>query len=136
MEFTRHAGEQVLEIGGGIGTDLSQFARAGSHVTDLDLSAPPDLGLEIDVTHSSLNRLAIYAALRVPEVWRLENMHLVCYLLDAGQYIVSITSLALPGLKVADLEVFLKLSGTIDENAIVRQFREWVRNTFQTGPNP
>ena len=39
MEFDRHAGEDVLEIGGGIGTDLSQFARHGARVTDLDLSA-------------------------------------------------------------------------------------------------
>ena len=39
MEFDRHAGHEVLEIGGGIGTDLSQFARHGAHVTDLDLSA-------------------------------------------------------------------------------------------------
>jgi glycosyltransferase involved in cell wall biosynthesis/ubiquinone/menaquinone biosynthesis C-methylase UbiE len=39
MEFEQHAGENVLEIGGGIGTDLSQFARHGAHVTDLDLSA-------------------------------------------------------------------------------------------------
>ena len=39
MEFDRHAGEEVLEIGGGIGTDLSQFARHGARVTDLDLSA-------------------------------------------------------------------------------------------------
>jgi glycosyltransferase involved in cell wall biosynthesis/ubiquinone/menaquinone biosynthesis C-methylase UbiE len=39
MEFAGHAGEQVLEIGAGIGTDLSQFARHGAHVTDVDLSA-------------------------------------------------------------------------------------------------
>lgn len=39
MEFRKHAGEQVLEIGGGVGTDLSQFAANGAHVTDLDLSA-------------------------------------------------------------------------------------------------
>ena len=39
MEFARHAGEEVLEIGAGIGTDLSQFARHGARVTDLDLSA-------------------------------------------------------------------------------------------------
>ena len=39
MEFDRHAGQEVLEIGGGIGTDLSQFARHGARVTDLDLSA-------------------------------------------------------------------------------------------------
>jgi SAM-dependent methyltransferase len=39
MEFDRHAGEDVLEIGGGMGTDLSQFAAAGARVTDLDLSS-------------------------------------------------------------------------------------------------
>ena len=39
MEFERHAGERVLEIGGGMGTDLLQFARHGAIVTDLDLSA-------------------------------------------------------------------------------------------------
>jgi glycosyltransferase involved in cell wall biosynthesis/ubiquinone/menaquinone biosynthesis C-methylase UbiE len=39
MEFARHAGERVLEIGGGMGTDLSQFARHGAVVTDIDLSS-------------------------------------------------------------------------------------------------
>jgi glycosyltransferase involved in cell wall biosynthesis/ubiquinone/menaquinone biosynthesis C-methylase UbiE len=38
MEFAQHAGEQVLEVGGGMGTDLAQFARNGAIVTDVDLS--------------------------------------------------------------------------------------------------
>ncbi len=38
MEFAEHAGEQVLEIGGGMGTDLAQFASNGAIVTDVDLS--------------------------------------------------------------------------------------------------
>ena len=38
MEFARHSGEEVLEIGGGIGTDLAQFAKHGARVTDVDLS--------------------------------------------------------------------------------------------------
>jgi ubiquinone/menaquinone biosynthesis C-methylase UbiE len=39
MEFAAHRGERVLEIGGGMGTDLSQFARHGALITDLDLSS-------------------------------------------------------------------------------------------------
>jgi glycosyltransferase involved in cell wall biosynthesis/ubiquinone/menaquinone biosynthesis C-methylase UbiE len=38
MEFAKHSGEQVLEVGGGMGTDLAQFARHGALVTDVDLS--------------------------------------------------------------------------------------------------
>ena len=30
MEFAQHAGHDVLEIGGGLGTDLAQFAAAGA----------------------------------------------------------------------------------------------------------
>jgi ubiquinone/menaquinone biosynthesis C-methylase UbiE/glycosyltransferase involved in cell wall biosynthesis len=39
MEFAGHAGEHVLEVGGGMGTDLAQFAKHGARVTDVDLSA-------------------------------------------------------------------------------------------------
>jgi glycosyltransferase involved in cell wall biosynthesis/ubiquinone/menaquinone biosynthesis C-methylase UbiE len=39
MEFGQHRNDAVLEIGGGLGTDLSQLARHGAKVTDLDLSA-------------------------------------------------------------------------------------------------
>jgi glycosyltransferase involved in cell wall biosynthesis/ubiquinone/menaquinone biosynthesis C-methylase UbiE len=39
MEFDKHAGERMLEVGGGMGTDLAQFAKHGAHVTDVDLSA-------------------------------------------------------------------------------------------------
>lgn len=39
MEFAMHAGKKVIEIGGGMGTDLAQFAKNGAIVTDFDLSA-------------------------------------------------------------------------------------------------
>jgi ubiquinone/menaquinone biosynthesis C-methylase UbiE len=39
MEFTKHKGSKVLEIGGGLGTDLVQFAKHGAITTDVDLSS-------------------------------------------------------------------------------------------------
>ena len=37
---------------------------------DLSVDPPPNLVIEVDVTHSSLPRMPIYAALGMPEVWR------------------------------------------------------------------
>src|SRR5438552_1319533 len=103
----------------------------GKDRIDLRIDPPPDLALEVDVTHSSLNRLGIYAALRVPEVWRREGETIVCYLLGAdGRYTISATSRAFPGLAPADLMNFVALRGQMDENALVRQFRAWVRQHF------
>lgn len=39
MEFKKHSGKNVLEVGAGIGTDLAQFAKNKAVVTDLDLSS-------------------------------------------------------------------------------------------------
>ena len=39
MEFAKHSGERILEIGGGLGTDHAQFAKHGAITTDIDLSS-------------------------------------------------------------------------------------------------
>ena len=103
------------------------------HKDEIDLrhDPPPDLAMEIDVTRSSLDRLTIYAALRVPEVWRYDGQVLTFHVLGAdGLYTEASHSLAFPKLTPADLVGFLNLRGSMDENAIVRQFRQWVRQHF------
>jgi Uma2 family endonuclease len=106
------------------------------HLDRLDLRRhpPPDLALEIDVTHSSIDRMPIYAALRVPEVWRFDGQNLAFFALDPqGRYTPISHSLAFPQLTPADLLRFLALRGQLDENAILRQFRAWVRQQFLAG---
>jgi len=42
----------------------------GRKSVNLDFDPPPDLSIEIDVTQSSINRMNIFAAIGIREVWR------------------------------------------------------------------
>jgi Uma2 family endonuclease len=103
----------------------------GKDKINLRLDPPPDLSLEIDITRSSLNRMAIYAALKVPEVWRYDGTTLTFHALGPdGRYSLSAYSLSFPGLTPDHLLPFLNMLGQSDENTIIRQFRAWIRQHF------
>jgi Uma2 family endonuclease len=101
---------------------------------DLRVDPPPDLAIEVDVTHSSLDRMSIYAALGVPEVWRLTKGGFAFHILEATGYQVRANSLSFPALASADLALFLTQPGPIDETALAVRFRSWVRQVLMTGP--
>lgn len=106
----------------------------GKRKLDLRIDPPPDLAVEVDVTRSSLDRLAIYAALRVPEVWHLEGATLTFLLLGVdGKYTAATHSRTFPFVTPADLLRFLSLQATLDNNAVVKQFRDWVRQNLPGG---
>jgi Uma2 family endonuclease len=103
----------------------------GKKKIDLAVDPAPDLALEIDISRSSLNRLAIYAALRVPEIWRFDGEHLTFLVLrDSGKYENVAESLAFPGLRPDDLLPFLAMHHQLDETTVVRQFRAWAEKRF------
>jgi Uma2 family endonuclease len=83
--------------------------------------------VEIDITSSSLDRFAIYQALGVPEIWRYDGKALEIYILQANQYVAQSCSVALPPLLASDILTFLNLRQTTGENALVKQFHQWVR---------
>jgi Uma2 family endonuclease len=99
----------------------------GKRKLDLRTDPPPDLAIEVDVTSSSMNRMGIYAALGLPEVWRLTKEGLTFHILEAGKYQVRPNSLSFPTLAAAELSGFLAQVGQADDTTLVRQFREWVR---------
>jgi Uma2 family endonuclease len=102
---------------------------AGRRRLNLSSDPPPDLVLEVDVTHSSLDRLSIYAALGVPEVWRLDGDTLTFHVLGAkAAYAAAAVSRSFPLVTPSDLLGFLQQARQAgDENAVIRQFRDWVR---------
>jgi Uma2 family endonuclease len=95
---------------------------------DLESDPPPDLAIEIEVTQSAPNRMRIYAALRVPEVWRFDGESIHIHLLGGtGKYKVSPTSAAFPLVPIREIERFLGASETTDETTLLRSFSAWVR---------
>lgn len=106
----------------------NEHVLRGKKTIDLRKDPPPDLALEVDITTSSLNRLAIYAKLGVPEVWRFRNETLAFLVLNpAGKYEPSESSLAFPGLTADSLQPLLLMYPDNEENSILAQFRAWVR---------
>ncbi len=105
----------------------------GREDIDLDVDPPPDLALEVEVSRSTLNRMAIYAALRVPEVWRWDGKVVRVFLLTArGTYRHSDRSKAFPFLPLQKLAEFLNRSD-LSETQLLRTFRAWVRKQMKSG---
>jgi Uma2 family endonuclease len=106
----------------------------GKEKIDLRRDPPPDLALEIDISYSTINRMSIYEALRVPEVWRLHEGALTFHALATdGHYQVVTHSTAMPKVASADIAGLLSLRGTMDENAMFRHFQAWARQRFDSG---
>ncbi len=101
---------------------------AGKEELDFTVDPPPDLGIEIDITRSSLNRMGIYAAFRIPEVWRFDGQTLWVYRLkDDGSYEHCQESPSFPFLPLGEFASFLLLTPGTDETSLIRSFRAWVR---------
>jgi Uma2 family endonuclease len=112
----------------------SESLVRGKDTIDLRSDPAPDLVFEIDVTHSSLDRLSIYAALGVPEVWRFNGRQLVGHLLSSeGRYQETGQSRAFPFLAMSDIERFMGMRAAQSETELVRRFRAWVRGRIETG---
>jgi Uma2 family endonuclease len=105
-----------------------ELAVRGKKQLDLNQDPPPDLVIEIDITNSSMNRISLYEALQVPEVWRYDGSQLTVYCLENKKYQITDRSEALPQLTPSQLVRFLKLAETMGETSLIRSFREWVRS--------
>jgi len=91
---------------------------------DVTVDPPPDLVVEVDITSPSRDRLPIYAALDVPEVWLWRRGLLEVLLVDEnGSYVGGNTSRALPGFLIDEVCRLLEARRNLDETALVREFR-------------
>ena len=109
---------------------LANAGRIKGHKTiDLDILPPPDLCVEIEVSHSLLDKLDIYAGLHVPELWRYDGTDLTVMILGAdSRYAESGRSVSFPYLPMDEVSRFLREHDAEEETAWGLGFRAWVRD--------
>lgn len=105
----------------------NEAAVRGRETLDLETDPPPDLAIEIDITSSSVNKLKIYSALGISELWIYNGQNLQFYQLVEEQYIEKEFSVAFPLVSVGDITRFIEMSQSMGEIALLKAFRTWVR---------
>lgn len=97
----------------------------------------PDLAVEIELSQPSLDRMGLYAAFGVPEVWRFDGEALVVErLTKAGVYEQVEFSVAFPFLKSGDVARWVALGHAMRMTPWARQLAAWVRQEFARHAHP
>jgi len=107
----------------------------GKREIDLTIDPPPDLAIDVEISPASLDRMSIYAALGVPEVWRFDGERLTIEQLRAdGTYAAVPVSPGLPMLPAAVVVRWIRLEETMSSDTEwARRFRDWVRAELLPG---
>ena len=94
---------------------------------DLELDPPPDIVIEIDSSHSSMEKLALYREMGVPEVWRHDGDSVTIHVLQERGYETAETSRAFPIVSATKLTELLETRRTQKRYEWLQSIREWAR---------
>lgn len=96
---------------------------------DLRVDPPPDLVIEVDITHASLPKLPIFAQFGVAEVWRYDGERFDISVLEGGQYVPHVRSRALPIVTADAVSLLLKEGKAEGISGMhwVRRVRTWTQ---------
>ena len=103
--------------------------KVAGKTVDLTRDPPPDLIVEIDITHTDIDKLSLYASMGVPEFWRYNGETLRIYRLKNRQYLEVEKSPTFPAVEKEKLYEFLAQS-KIDEVEAEKSFRAYVRDNL------
>jgi Uma2 family endonuclease len=93
---------------------------------DLATDPPPDLVVEIDITHTDIDKPALYASMGVPEFWRYNGREWRIYKLENSEYLEVSVSPTFSILPKSKLYEFLA-AAQVDEVEAEVNLRNWVK---------
>jgi Uma2 family endonuclease len=99
----------------------------GTEEIDFTVDPPPDLAVEVELTRATLNKLPLYAAFKVPEVWRFDGAMLEILILNArGGYDAREHNRVLPGFPAKQVPAILAQIGQTSDAKLVAAFRKQI----------
>lgn len=117
----------------GVEPDLSYFvSKAGLHrvknYVENEILLPPDIVVEIDISHRSDDKFFIYSELGIAEFWRYVDKELKIFILqDDGTYSEGARSEQLSVLTSQILTNFLNRGEEEEQFKILNDFQNWLQ---------
>jgi Uma2 family endonuclease len=106
----------------------------GARNVDLTAQPPPDLAIEVEVSHTADDAMDVWERLGVPEVWRFDpiaedfGFWLRC---DQGNYVRSARSGIFPMLTAVDLVDQMRLADQLGAKQWFSRLGAWVRKVVR-----
>ena len=106
----------------------ARFASFKDELYDDETDTPPDVVVEIDKSHTSDDKLEIYAAFGIKEFWLYSDRVLRIFLLtETGEYLTAEKSLALPVLSSAVLTEYVNRGQVEEQFKVLADFQDWLQ---------
>lgn len=109
---------------------IQNYVLVADREVNLNVDPAPDLIVEVDITHTDINKNTLYARMGVPEFWRFNGRAWRILELVDGVYEERDRSPTFGIVEKTDLYQFLE-AAFIDEVAAEIEFRQWVRQQIQ-----
>ncbi len=106
----------------------------GKKTIDLSVDPPPDLAIKIEITNPLLDRIAIYSAIGVPEIWTWRAGAISFHRLqDDATYRLIDRSECLPLLTPGEVAAALASIAEVGETAWAKSIRIWAAERRSAG---
>ena len=103
----------------------------GKSELDFEVDPPPDLVVGVEITSSVIKKMPLFAAMKVPEVWRHDGEFLTMYRRENEGYVRIDSSIEVPGLTAKRINQTLASRDSVGETSLIRGFRKAIN-----GPGP
>jgi Uma2 family endonuclease len=125
--FYRDDLEKAFESDSSYYFENAEYVR-GKGRLDFPKDPPPELVIEVDVTHSSMNKFPLFAAFGIREVWRYSQGVWKIFALESGGYVERLESSILRNITAPDLTKLTELSRNVERPAWFDHVRAWARD--------